>query len=273
MSTGDSPVVLCVGAEGWLRGQAIAELKSRCVAAGFEEADFVRFDPDAEPQAILEAARTAPLGSPRRLVIVDGLEELSARSAPWLADYLAQPSPKSCVVLCADRVSPEFLRSAQVRVVACPALKGKPLEDWVLQRCRQKGKAMDPAAAAELIRRMGAGLQGLHLALESLCLLAGDSPRVTRANVESLIAPSIQQTAFEILDSAGAGRTGQAIGALREATALGRLSMDQFLGAVGWYLRRNRPALLGTLLRADVRIKLGHPAPEWLADLLLLKLR
>ena len=273
-------VILCVGPERWLRQEAVEDLKRNCLAAGFEETDFVRFsDPEPEPRAILEAARTAPLGSPRRLVLVDGLDELTADSVPWLKDLLDSPNPKSCVVLCADRS--KLPRSAQLQVIPCLSLQGTALEDWVIQRCRRKGKPIEGAAAAELVRRLGSGLQGLDLALDSLILMAGSSPSVTRPTVELLVAPSLQQTAFDIIDAAIAGRTDAAMQSLREAMALNRMGMDQFLGAVGWALRHRMqrwPAqrlqeTLEELLRTDARIKQGHPSPEWLADKLLLKLR
>ena len=294
-------LVLCVGPERWLRQEAVAELKHGCLAAGFEETDFVRFsDPKTQPQAILEAVRTAPFGSPRRLVLVDGLEELTSESVPWLKDYLDQPNPKSCVVLCADKLEKER-EFGQARIIRCLPLKGRPLEEWVAQRCRQKGKQIEIGAVSELVRRIGSGLQGLDLALDSLILMADDSSRITPADVEALIALSLQQTAFEVLDAAASGQTDRAVLALRAAMALGRMNMDQFLGALGWYLRmawkgggamswmppERREALnrfqrwpasrfqetLEELLRTDTRIKQGHPSPEWLADRLLLKLR
>ena len=274
-------MVLCIGPERWLRTQAVGELKRLCVAPGFEETDFVRFSgPDANPRYILEAARTAPFGSPRRLVVVDDWGELSAASASWLEEYLAGPNPRSCVAVCAD--SGGWLPGGtQVRVIACQPLKGRAVEDWISQNCLKKGKRIEPAASAELVRRLGSGLQGLDLALESLVLMAGESLFVRLSDVEALIPPSLQQTAFEILDAASSGGTGRALLALREAMAQGRLGMDQFMGALGWYLRhrlRRWPSLrfqrtLEDLLRTDARLKQGSPSPEWLADRLLLKLR
>jgi len=274
-------VVLCIGPERWLRARAVAELKKTCVAAGFEETDFVRLSgPGAEPRAILDAVGTAPFGSPRRLVVVDDLEELTLGSSPWLEEILAAPNLRNCVAVCADRCG-DLPRGAQVRVVACQPLKAGAVEDWVSQNCLKKGKRIEPAAAAELVRRMGSGLQGLDLALDSLVLMMGDSPAVRPADVELLVPPSLQQTAFEILDAASSGGTGRAVRALREAMALGRIGMDQFMGAMGWYLRhrlRGWPAsrfqrMLEELIRTDARMKQGHPSPEWLADRLLLKLR
>ena len=40
-----------------------------------------------------------------------------------------------------------------VRVIRCIPLKDRPLEEWITQRCRQKGKQIEPQAVSELIRQ------------------------------------------------------------------------------------------------------------------------
>ena len=281
MSIGN--LVLCLGAERWLQAQAVEELKRQCLGAGFEEADLVRFSgPAFEPQQILEAARTVPFGSPRRLVVVDGIEELEPDSAPWITEYLAHSNPKACVVVCAERfgrdrdfIPTQMQRSGQVQVVWCLPLKGRNLENWILQRCGERGKRMEPKAVSLLMSRLGSDLQTLDQAIESLSLLGGDSPQMTSADVEALFSPSLRETAFDILDLAASGQTGKALEALHEALALSRLTVDQFIGALGWYYRRRstpRREILEEVLRADVWIKQGHPALELLADQLLLRL-
>lgn len=286
MSTGKPPppVTLCVGPERWLRARAVEEIKGLCILPGFEEADFIRFsDPPEDPQSLLEQLRTAPLGSPYRMVVVDGFDRLDPDAAPWLKEAVEQPAARTRLVLCADQCA-GIPRSERVRVVVCAPLKGGALEEWLQERAREAGLAggLDSGAAALLVARVGTDLQGLSLAVEELALLAGASGRVTEQGVRALVPPSLRETCFEILDAAGAGQMGRAQRALREALAQGRIGMDQFLGALGWYYRmgwksRRWPrariqAALEEILRADVSIKLGHPAPELLADQLLLKL-
>ena len=281
-----APVVLCVGPERWLRARALVEIRRQCVAEGFEETDFIRYsEPPEEPEAILSALRTSPFGSPRRLVVVDGIEELTLESAPWLSAYLKQPNPAACAFVCADRAAPGFFSPEQkhlLEMVDCRSLKGKPLEDWVTNQARESGKAIDLAAAVLLIRRVGENLQALSLCVESLVLLAGSSPRIGEAQVRAMIPPSVQETAFDILDAASAGRRAAAMESLHQAMAIGRLTLDQFFGAVGWYYRnawknrriapRQLEESLEQLLKADVQSKQGHPDPELLADQLLLNL-
>lgn len=286
MSTGDLPaVILCAGSERWLRARAVKEARRQCVAEGFEETDFVRYaEPPEEAEVVLGALRTPPFGSPRRLVVIDGIEELTSETAPWLLSYLDQPSPTACMLLCADRVAPGFLpkKGTLLQIKDCRPLKGIALEEWAAARAKEIGKTIDRPAAALLVRRIGENLQGLALALEELALLAGDSPRIGEAQVRAIIPPSVQETAFDILETAVAGRKAQAMESLRQATATGRLSLDQFFGAVGWYYRmagKNRRIPRQTLekslkevLQADVRFKQGHPDPEMLAERLLLDL-
>lgn len=292
MSTGKesapAPVVLCVGPERWLRARAVEEVRRRCVSAGFEETDFVRFaQPPDGADVVLNALRTAPFGSPRRLVVLDGVEELTSETVPWLAGYLERPNPAACAVICASSaapgvVSPEQRRSGRAQWLDCQPLKARALEEWVEAQAAGIGHRIDREAVSLLVRRLGENLQALALAVESLSLLAGPSAPITAAQVRSLIPSSVRETAFDILDSAAAGRPAAAVAALRQALATGQLTLDQFFGAVGWQIRsavkgrrmarRGAEQALENLVRADVRFKQGDPDPEGLAERLLLDL-
>ncbi len=304
-------VVLLMGPEAWLKDQAIRRLKEENVARGFEEVDWVRFpEPPAELAELFEAASIYPLGSARRLVVVEGLDLLSPELQARLAQYLKRPNPKSCLALCLKRweqdwnlLFPEHRRDGSLQIVLCRALKGPELKGWVKEQASRLGKSIDPEAVDLLITRLGNELVLLANALESLSLLAAQFPRITAAEVEALMAPSVRETAFDILDQAAAGRPGLAVALLRQALGQGRLAVEQMMGALGWYYRMvwrsrtgfsmgswtsvSRQAAMGRLkewplarlqqaledlLKADADLKLGHPAPEWLADRELLRL-
>ena len=306
---GPSSILFCIGPEKWLQAEAIERLKSQCMTPGFEEMDFVRFDgAAADPHAVLESAETAPFGSRYRLVVVEGIDEVDADSAPWLSRCLDQPHPKVRLVVCAEKLDDKtqaLLRAKPdvVQILWCQPLKGRDLRDWILREGKLAGKVIKPEAAALLMGRCGTELHALAMAIESLSLLVGTVEKITVADVESLIAPSMRETAFDILDEAAAGRPTKAIEALHQALLQGQLTVEQLMGALGWYERMvwktkngtgggswgspNRQAALARLtrwsqpklqealeetLRADAALKLSHPTPELMADLLLLKL-
>lgn len=314
LKIGDYPpaVTFLIGQEGWLKDQAIARFKKSCLAPGFEEVDLTRFsETPALPSAILEALQTAPFGSPRRLVIVEGLSEVGESTFSWLTPYLARPNPKAALGLCAEKLEgnkPIFLReqrAGRVQILFCQPLKGRELEAWLVGQAQLLHKELKPPAAGLLIRRLGNNLKVLESALESLALYCGSSPAIDAKAVEALISPSVKETAFDILDQAASGFLGAAIGLLRQALAQGKISVEQLMGALGWIYRmawkskqtstpssfgwgsRDRQLALERLsrwsfaeleealeevLEADASIKLGNPAPELLANRLLLRL-
>ena len=307
--SGTPPILLCIGPERWLQDQAVERLKSLCIKKEFEQMDLARFDlNEADSQTILEAVQTSPFGSPKRLVIVDGIEEIGADSISWLAGYLETPNPAACLVLCAEKIEEKFRPVVQkkpdvIQVLSCVPLKGGPLQDWVIQQTALVGKTMEPAAVHLLVTRCGETLQPLSLAVEALSLLVAENPSITAADVEALIAPSVRETVFDILDRAASGKPQRALEILHQALEQGRISVEQMMGALGWYYRMvwkaksgyggsswgspDRQAALSRLtrwpthkiqkaldevLRADESLKLGHPSPELLADQLLVKL-
>ncbi len=318
MKTGDTgpdrgavaPVLLLLGSERWLRRQAVQRLKARCTLSGFEETDFVRFpEPPASPQGILEAIGVLPFGSAYRLVVVEGFDELSEKMVPWLAGYLARPNPRTCLALCAERLErgssflSELQRTGALKILPCEPLKAIALKGWMRDQAKALGKGIEPEAADLLATRLGSELGPLEQALESLGLLADSRPKITRSDVEALIAPSVRETAFDILDKAAAGRIEEALATLRQALLQGRLTVEQVMGALGWYYRmawksrteggsgswinpcrqaalarlRRWPTsklqqALEDLLQADTDLKLGHPAPDLLADRQILRL-
>lgn len=292
MKTGSTPpaVLLLVGQEKWLKAEALSHLKEVSLAPGFEEADCTRFDAqDLIPQDILEAAQTLPFGSPRRLVIIDGLVEMGEDSCAWLAGYVAHPNPKTSLVFCVQRLKtgPPIFREQQraglVQIFFCQPLKGNELESWLVTRAGSLGKTLEPAVAALLIKRLGSDLTALSMALELLSLHAGEAaPSIQKENVELLISPSIKETAFDILDQAAAGSSGAAVAFLRQALGAGTITVEQFMGALGWFYRAAWKAKrwpvsrlrksLEDVLEADRALKLGHPASEFLADRLLIQL-
>ncbi len=303
---------LCIGPERWLRADALRRLKSQFLAPGFEEMDGVRFSElPIDGRLVLEALKTVPFGSPGPLVILEGFDPLEPEDLPWLGEYLKSPNPTSGFILCTDQLGKEMERffagqpAGLIERILCQPLKGRQLIEWLVAQARTVGKVATPETLNLLVGRVGGNLESLSHALETLSLLAGSNREITPAQVEALIQPSIRETAFDILDSAAAGEPQKAIGLLRQALVQGTLTIEQFMGALGWYYRmvwktkkdsgqerfswsspRRQAALqrlrrwpdsklekaLEDVLEADAGLKRSSPAPEALADQLLLRL-
>lgn len=294
MSTGEPPVLLCLGPELQPYQEALNRLKKICLAPGFEEADFIRLDWEtAGERGVREAAATAPFGSPKRLVAVEGIPALDRETLPWLEGYLKRPYPKVQLILRIERVGGRkrtflsgLLASGKAKAVECAALE-TPAERvrWLQSEARKRSKRLDAPVAALLAERAGAGRDGLLSALESLDLLAGpERERITEADVNALFCPWREEAAFEILKLAEGGRVREALLSLRRGLSLGRLSLGAFHGAIGWRYRnlwkQRRPGwprarvetCLRELLEASLNLRLGDPACEPATDRLLARL-
>lgn len=270
-----------MGPESWLKEQAVRRLQKECLAPGFEEMDFVRFgEPPEDATELLAVLRTPPFGSPFRLVAAEGFLTLNETSAPWLAPYAQNPNPKTRLVVCAQKAALSASVREGVSWVSCEPLRGEALRAWVMDQAKALGKPITPEGAALLTARLGGELQTLRGALEALALFAGGAQRIGEADVEKLILPSVRETAFDILDRAASGKPGAALEVLRMSLQEGKITMEQMMGALGWYYRNRAERLSGAELRkalaeileADRQLKLSHPAPELLLDQLLIRL-
>lgn len=310
-------VWICIGPERWLARRTIERLKAEFLTPGFEEVDFLRLaEPPEDSAGIVEAAGTAPFGSKKRLIVLEGFDELQEEDLPWLEEVLRCPG---CLVLTAQKVSPSLQKKllslqekGRVKMVLCQPLKGFELSQWVGEEAKRIGLEITSQAQQLLIARVGSNLQALEGSLESLFLLAGlpaegsvagRGAKVTPLHVESLIAPTVKETAFDILDSAAAGKPEVAVGLLNQALSQGKLTLEQFFAALGWYYRmlfkaKVNPAssgwmnpsrqaavsraqrwplsrfeaALNQVLEVEVGVKLSRPALHGTADWLILRL-
>ncbi|PIQ82457.1 MAG: DNA polymerase III subunit delta [Candidatus Omnitrophica bacterium CG11_big_fil_rev_8_21_14_0_20_64_10] len=297
-----------IGADRQTQERLIGRLKARALAPGFEAADSTRLDlPLESPPSLWAALATQPFASPARVVEVTGCRELGEKELPGLTPYLENPPDWGCLIVAAEKIASKtepVLRKHRARfeIRVFAPLKPQALPGWVAEEAKRSGKSIEPAAAALLVRRVGTEPGALKQAVQTVALLVGAGERIGRADVERLIPPSAQETAFDILDAAAGGRLPEAIAALHGALRENRISIEKWMGAAGWYLRMawksrsgrgsgfgsparsaalNRlqrwpapqaAAALGRLSRWDLELKQGHPAPDWIADQVLLLL-
>jgi len=305
-------VVFCIGPERLSQKKVIDRAKAKLLHPDFEFVDGVRLSPPLDDNApILESLQTQPFGSPYRLVIVEGLKEVGEKTLPWLLAYLEHPNEKGMLLVCADRFERGFEKklskfARRVRIERTVRLRGQALKEWIVREASAKGKQLDSDALEQLMRRAGEDLGLLQKAIDAVDLLVGSRSNVTAEEINAIVAPSVQETAFDILDSAGSGDQKRAVEILRQSLAQNRIGIDMFFGAAGWYYRMAykescapaSPAAAGyrsaaraaalrrltkwspqqfegavqELLDLDVSMKQGHPDPELLAHQLLLRL-
>ncbi len=255
---GPAPIIVCVGSEPWLRDEAVRALAAQCGTSGAAALDAVVYDArDTAPAVILDAARTPPMASPRRLVIVRGPLEPDGDGSGWLTRYAQSPTLSTCLVVEFEEAPPSALRAAArgvVQEVSCHPPRGGELVAWVRQRMAASRKTWTPDAAQALVTRTGSDLARLAQLVEQLAVFVGPRPQVTVEDVTALVGWSVEERVFAVVDAAVRRDRATALRVTRRLVEEEGVAPEELLGALGKHVRR--------LWQAVRRVEQGMPPPQ-----------
>lgn len=190
----------------------------------------------AKVNDIAAALQASPFLASSRLVIIEGLA-LNKSVGDKLPALMASV-PSTTVAVFADRDvdmrTNVFKQLSKAdKVVKFEAATGPRLLSWVKREIEQLGGTADSAAIRELVDV--AGEDQWRLAGE-INKLVNYSPEVTVKLVRELVAPSVEQSIFEMVEAMTAGRAGAALAGFRALLEL-RESEIYVLTMVQWQLR------------------------------------
>jgi DNA polymerase III subunit delta len=190
--------------------------------------------PDVEVSEI-EAARLDPgklaeitspsLFSSRRAAVITELEDLAPELGVDLLE-LAAAQLQDLAVIAVHRGGQkgrgllEKLKSADLEVIECAAVKTWELPQFVSGEAKRAGSSIDGAAASALVDAVGHDLRALAAAVAQL-LSDGEGGPITVDQVRRYFGGRSEVTSFAVADAALAGRTGVAMEQLRWALATG----------------------------------------------------
>jgi DNA polymerase-3 subunit delta len=255
--------------------------------------------------AILSTARTLPMMSPRRVVIVheaerllapkrskdeeDTLPELElkkgkrgATPAEELEAYVQQPEPLTTLVFVSGpletnrRIVKLLIKHAVV--VDCGSLgSDREAEAWIRKRLEKDELTIDPQALRLLLQATGLSLGRIRAEVEKLVLYAAGETTITPTHVRDLVIPDNDpEGQFALIDAV---RASNAPRALKEISALIDAGVQPFmiLGQLRAAAIQLRPdarvrVSLEAVLRTDVAIKSSAGTPQHLLECLAVEL-
>jgi DNA polymerase-3 subunit delta len=253
------PLYLIVGEERFLRDQVVAEVRAAALGSGvpaFNEDKFQAGEVDVEK--VISAARTVPMMAPKRFVLVRGLERWdsarekassddkdddSSSSSPLdrLATYAAEPIDSTCVVLSGEKIDGRRKLMALAKkagfLVSCDALPGGALVDWIEDRVRGKGHAMDRDVAEVLAAIAGPELAYVNDAIERLSLFAGAGGAIDEAAVAECVARVRTADTWALVDAVGKRDLGAGLRILADVYDPRDRGLP-LLGALAWSIRQ-----------------------------------
>lgn len=244
------PVNVLVGAETLLIERAARYLKKACVGddgvRGFNDDLFQ--GQGLVGAKVVAAARTLPMMAKSRFVLVRDLEAVAASELDVLAEYLAKPSPSTCLVLTGDKLlgTTKLAKAAKALAskdagafLAVEPLKGALLDRFVAGEAKRRKCALDQDAQAMLVDAIGNDLAAMEDAIErlSLYVASGEGPaRITRQAVEAIVSRVRVETIWKLVDAIALKRQKLAMEAVGSLLA----DREQPLGILGQISRQLR---------------------------------
>lgn len=176
---------------------------------------------------VVDAARTLPLFSSRRLVWVKEAEAIRDNAVEPLSEYLESPSSSTCLLFVTGSGKPDFrkalfkLLQRKAAVREFRAMKGAVLQGWIRDRARDLGVEIEPDAVALLEFHAGPEAMRLDRELRKAIDFAAPRPRIEAQDVEATLGVTATASVFEWVDQTAAGRLGESVTLLRDILAEG----------------------------------------------------
>lgn len=211
-----APIYLLYGTEAYLINETKQLLIEHILQEDEMDFNFSQFDLEETPvETALEDVETLPFMGERRLVFMQNPFFLTAEKSKSkvehnvkrLEAYLSDPVPYSIVVLTAPyeklderkKITKELKRKAVL--VEAKKLGDRELKGWVSERVSGYGVQIDDQATELLLELAGTNLMMLTNELDKMALYVEDEKRITVEVVEKLVAKSLEQNIFTLVDS------------------------------------------------------------------------
>lgn len=211
---------ICViyGDDPFLKFNAIQSLRDRVLDGEDAEFSLTRLEGDRTriDEVLKEVATLAMFGGDRRFVLVEGADSFVSKYRPELEDYADRPSTRSVLALEVQSFPSNtklFKKLVETGLlIEAKALSEKEFPQWIVRWAKHRHQVACNTAAAEiLLERIGPEHGLLDQELAKLALMVGPKESITVELVEKAVGSWRSRSTFQMLDSALAGQTAEAI--------------------------------------------------------------
>lgn len=258
---------LAVGADGLKRQVVLERLERRVGALGdldFNEDAFLGSAAGADE--LVTACNTMPFACPYRLVVVKEADKLAKPVSDVLVSYLADPCESTIVLLDAEKLAKSsrlykaVAKLGKHAVIDCAPKKARDLPAQVRDFAVSEGVTITPAAANELIGRVGDSTVRLDTELKKLAAAYGRGAVIDVPQVSRYVERSAEAKPWHLVDALSARD------ARKVAVLWARMEGQSAFGLLTMSANRIRELLVAKDLRAGGQRALASALgkPEWM---------
>jgi DNA polymerase-3 subunit delta len=237
-----STAYLLEGEDSYLRLQRREEIIAATVADEMRGFAVVHLDLRKTPLAqVLAQASTAPLLSPKQVLVLAPVEALGEEDLARLEEYLEAPAEFTVLVFEAEKLD-RRTRAARLLLDRCQRVEVSTPDDSSAQRAvREFARALNvklsPDTIEDLVFVLGTDQGRLHSELEKLRAYVGPGAEVSSVDVGLLVSSARQFSVFDLVDLLAERRPAEALARLRHLLDAGESPIG-IVGLLAWLYRQ-----------------------------------
>ena len=226
-----SGVYLFYGEEEYVKDQALAQVIKSFFPHGMQEFNLNMIDAaNKDINDILNACDTLPFMVSKKLVVVKDFPITAAKKQSMqvdkLIDYLTRIPSTTCLIFFNRgqidmRVSMYAAIKKHGKIVEFSHLKPEDTQKWLLGAFRKNSKRMDATSLQYMIHLVGNRIGDLNNEVLKLTSYAQDEDNIKSEDIDAVVVPNHEYSAFQLLDLIGRRDVGGSIALLNKLLVQG----------------------------------------------------
>jgi DNA polymerase-3 subunit delta len=202
-----SSIYLLTGEEPFFIQQILTRFREKVLDEAARDFNYDQFQGESiDPEQVTMTAKTFPVFSPRRLVIIQNAD-LIKDERELLLSYIETPCDTTVLLFIATK--PDMRKKLFVAlkkkgtVIQCAPLSDQALPGWITQEGKRRGISLSEEATWHLKERLGNDLFLIQQEIDKFALHSPDKKEVSLDMVQQLIAGGRSHSIFELVRAVG----------------------------------------------------------------------
>ncbi|ASS91981.1 DNA polymerase III subunit delta [Aeribacillus pallidus] len=216
---------LFYGKESFLLNETIRKLLTEAISEDEREFNYSVYDmEETNIETAVEDGETMPFLGERRMVVVknpyfltsEKKKEKVEHNLKKLEQYVENPAPFTVFVflLPHEKIDERKKLTKQIKkaatVVEMNSFSEEETVKWIKEKAEAENVAMEKEAIDELIEKTSGNLMIIDKEMEKLCAYVGSGNELTTEIVKQLVARSLEQNVFDLIDAVVKKKTEEA---------------------------------------------------------------
>jgi DNA polymerase-3 subunit delta len=196
------------GDENFLIEEAIREIREKVVGSkltGFNSSIY--YGNEKSPEEIIKTAKTLPIMSKMRLVVIRDADGFSSKQLEEFLPYLQNPTPSTCLIFTAKTadIRKRFFQEIKKtgRIIQFKPLPEDKLAFWIHREVEKLSKTITHEALSCLVENGGGSLENIYNEIKKVALYIGEKSLIETKDLQDIMVDSATHSIFDLISYLG----------------------------------------------------------------------